>query len=220
MRGFKPGRFSFNVRGGRCEACQGDGHIRVEMHFLPDVFVTCDVCGGKRYNRETLDVEYKGLNISQVLDLSVRQAREFFTHYPHLKRRLEILEKVGLEYLSLGQPATTLSGGEAQRLKISRELGKRSLPGTLYILDEPTTGLHMHEVGKLIQVLRELVQKGATVVVIEHNLDVIRAADWVLDLGPGGGEFGGYVVSRGTPETVRDDPDSPTGEFLRAYMGQ
>ncbi|MCF8029394.1 MAG: excinuclease ABC subunit UvrA [Desulfohalobiaceae bacterium] len=217
MRGFTPGRFSFNVRGGRCEACQGDGHIRVEMHFLPDVFVTCDVCGGKRYNRETLDVEYKGLNISQVLDLSVRQAREFFTHHPSLKRRLEVLEKVGLEYLSLGQPATTLSGGEAQRLKISRELGKRSLPRTLYILDEPTTGLHMHEVGKLLQVLRELVQKGATVVVIEHNLDVIRAADCVLDLGPGGGEFGGRVVARGTPEQVRDDPDSPTGEFLRAY---
>jgi len=220
MRGFKPGRFSFNVRGGRCEACQGDGHIRVEMHFLPDVFVTCDVCGGKRYNRETLDVEYKGHNISQVLDLSVRQAREFFSNYPHLRRRLEVLEKVGLEYLGLGQPATTLSGGEAQRLKISRELGKRSLPRTLYILDEPTTGLHMHEVGKLIQVLRELVQKGASVVVIEHNLDVIRAADWILDLGPGGGEFGGHVVSRGTPEQVRDDPDSPTGEFLRAYAGQ
>ncbi len=214
-RGFSPGRFSFNVRGGRCEACQGDGSIRVEMHFLPDVFVTCDVCGGKRYNRETLDVEYKGLNISQVLDLSVRQAREFFTHHPSLRRRLEVLEKVGLEYLSLGQPATTLSGGEAQRLKISRELGKRSLPRTLYILDEPTTGLHMHEVGKLIHVLRELVQKGATVVVIEHNLDVVRAADWILDLGPGGGEFGGDVVSRGTPEQVRDDPDSPTGAFLR-----
>ena len=218
-RGFTPGRFSFNVRGGRCEACQGDGHIRVEMHFLPDVFVTCDVCGGKRYNRETLDVEYKGHNISQVLDLSVRQAREFFTHHPSLRRRLEVLEKVGLEYISLGQPATTLSGGEAQRLKISRELGKRSLPRTLYILDEPTTGLHMHEVGKLIQVLRELVEKGATVVVIEHNLDVIRAADWILDLGPGGGEFGGYVVSRGTPEEVGSDPDSPTGEFLRAYKG-
>ena len=216
-RGFSPGRFSFNVRGGRCEACQGDGHIRVEMHFLPDVFVTCDVCGGRRYNRETLDVEYKGKNIAQVLDLSVGQAREFFAHHPALQRRLQILEKVGLGYLSLGQPATTLSGGEAQRLKISRELGKKSLPRTLYVLDEPTTGLHMHEVGMLIQVLRELVYKGATVVVIEHNMDVIKAADYVLDLGPGGGEFGGKVISRGTPEQVRQDPDSPTGQFLRQF---
>ncbi len=213
-RGFKPGRFSFNVRGGRCEACQGDGQIRVEMHFLPDVFVTCEVCQGKRYNRETLDVTYKGLNISQVLDLSVRQAREFFANHPVLERKLEVLEQVGLEYIRLGQPATTLSGGEAQRLKISRELGKKRLPGALYILDEPTTGLHMHEVGKLIQVLKELVSKGASVIVIEHNLDVIRAADHVFDLGPGGGEFGGLIVAQGTPEEIVRDENSVTGRFL------
>ncbi len=213
-RGYKPGRFSFNVRGGRCEACQGDGSIRVEMHFLPDVFVTCDVCKGQRYNRETLEVRYKGLNISEVLGLTVRQSLQFFENYPVLVRRLAILEDVGLEYLRLGQPATTLSGGEAQRIKISRELGKRSLPGTLYILDEPTTGLHMHEVGKLIAVLHRLVDKGATVVVIEHNTDVVRAADWVLDLGPGGGEHGGRIVSRGTPEHIIADPDSVTGRFL------
>ncbi len=216
-RGYKPGRFSFNVRGGRCEACSGDGQIRVEMHFLPDVFVTCEVCKGKRYNRETLEIEYKGENISEVLDMTVRQAAEFFKNYPPLKRRLEILEKVGLEYLKLGQPATTLSGGEAQRIKISRELGKRNLPGTLYILDEPTTGLHMHEVGKLIQVLNQLVDKGATVIVIEHNLDVIFSADYILDLGPGGGEYGGELISQGTPEQIREDPNSVTGKFLRDY---
>ena len=214
-RGYKPGRFSFNVRGGRCEACQGDGQIRVEMHFLPDVFVTCEVCQGQRYNRETLDVTYKGLNIAQVLDLSVRQARSFFANYPVLERKLGVLEDVGLEYITLGQPATTLSGGEAQRLKISRELGKKSLPGALYVLDEPTTGLHMHEVGKLIHVLQALVDKGASVVVIEHNLDVIRAADFVFDLGPGGGEYGGRIVAQGTPEEIMHDPQSVTGEFLR-----
>ena len=214
-RGYKPGRFSFNVRGGRCEACQGDGQIRVEMHFLPDVYVTCDVCHGQRYNRETLDVTYKGLNIAQVLDLSVRQARSFFANYPVLERKLGILEDVGLEYITLGQPATTLSGGEAQRLKISRELGKRSLPGTLYVLDEPTTGLHMHEVGKLIYVLQALVEKQASVVVIEHNLDVIRAADYVFDLGPGGGEYGGQIVAQGTPEEIMHNPHSVTGDFLR-----
>ncbi len=214
-RGYQPGRFSFNVPGGRCEACQGDGQIRVEMHFLPDVFVTCEVCGGKRYNRETLDVEYKGLNIAQVLDLSVAEARRFFTNYPALERRLEVLEEVGLEYIRLGQPATTLSGGEAQRIKISRELGKRSLPGSLYILDEPTTGLHMHETGKLIQVLQKLVDKGASVVVIEHNLDVIWAADYVIDLGPGGGEAGGRIVAQGTPEEIRENSASATGRSLR-----
>ncbi|MCF8038580.1 MAG: excinuclease ABC subunit UvrA, partial [Desulfohalobiaceae bacterium] len=213
-RGYRPGRFSFNVRGGRCEACQGDGQIRVEMHFLPDVFVTCEVCQGKRYNRETLDVEYRGLNIAQVLELTVRQAAKFFRNYPVLERKLSVLEQVGLEYLSLGQAATTLSGGEAQRLKISKELGKKSLPRALYILDEPTTGLHMHEVGKLIQVLQQLVEKGATVVVIEHNADVIRAADHVLDLGPGGGEFGGRIVAQGTPEEIKANPDSVTGAFL------
>ncbi len=214
-RGYKPGRFSFNVRGGRCEACQGDGVIRVEMHFLPDVYVTCDVCKGKRYNAQTLEVQYKGLSIADVLALTVRQAKAFFENHPALKRRLAVLEEVGLEYLALGQPATTPSGGEAQRLKISRELGKRSLPRALYILDEPTTGLHMHEVGKLISVLRRLVDRGATVVVIEHNLDVVRAADFVLDLGPGGGESGGFIVSRGQPEEIANDPRSVTGRFLQ-----
>jgi excinuclease ABC subunit A len=214
QRGYTPGRFSFNVRGGRCEACQGDGQLRVEMHFLPDVYVTCDICKGQRYNRETLDVRYKGLNISEVLGLTVRQARAFFTNYPVLERRLAVLEEVGLEYLTLGQPATTLSGGEAQRIKISRELGKRSLPRTLYVLDEPTTGLHMHEVGKLIQVLHGLVDKGASVLVIEHNVDVIMAADHVIDLGPGGGENGGRIVAQGTPEDLMADANSVTGSFL------
>ncbi|MCA1986535.1 MAG: excinuclease ABC subunit UvrA [Desulfovibrio sp.] len=213
-RGYQPGRFSFNVRGGRCEKCQGDGSITVEMHFLPDVYVTCEVCKGRRYNRETLEVHYKGKNIADVLDMSVREARLFFQNYPALERRLAVLEDVGLEYMRLGQPATTLSGGEAQRIKISRELGKRSLPKTLYILDEPTTGLHMHEVGKLIKVLHSLVDKGASVVVIEHNIDVILAADWVLDLGPGGGESGGRIVSQGTPEQIIADPHSVTGAFL------
>ncbi len=214
-RGYKPGRFSFNVPGGRCEACQGDGQIKVEMHFLPDVYVTCEVCGGKRYNRETLDILYKGKNIAQVLEMSVSEAREFFKHYPSLNRKLKILEDVGLGYLSLGQPAPTLSGGEAQRLKISRELGKRSLPKTLYILDEPTTGLHMHEVGMLIKVLRKLVDKGATVVVIEHNLDVIKSADYIIDLGPGGGDYGGEIVACGTPEEIAQNPSSITGSFLK-----
>ena len=218
-RGYAPGRFSFNVNvksgGGRCEACSGDGQIRVEMHFLPDVFVQCDVCGGKRYGHETLEVRYKGLNIAEVLNLTVAQARGFFENYPALDRRLTMLREVGLEYLRLGQPATTLSGGEAQRIKISRELGKRSLPGTLYILDEPTTGLHMHEVGKLITVLHQLVERGASVVVIEHNTDMIRCADHVIDLGPGGGENGGLIVAQGTPEELAADPDSVTGVFLR-----
>ena len=213
-RGYAPGRFSFNVKGGRCEACQGDGQIKVEMHFLPDVYVTCETCKGKRYNAQTLEVEYRGKNIADVLDLTVRQAREFFANHPPLMRRLDVLAEVGLEYLRLGQPATTLSGGEAQRIKISRELGKRNLPGALYILDEPTTGLHMHEVGKLIRVLHALVDKGATVIVIEHNLDVIKAADHVIDLGPGGGEHGGKIVASGTPEEIVDNPNSVTGTFL------
>ncbi|MDR2669569.1 MAG: excinuclease ABC subunit UvrA [Desulfovibrio sp.] len=212
--GYNPGRFSFNVKGGRCEACGGDGQIRIEMHFLPDVFVQCDVCGGKRYNHETLEVRYKDLNIAEVLDLTVQQARAFFGNYPILERRLSLLEEVGLDYLRLGQPAPTLSGGEAQRVKISRELGKRSLPGTMYILDEPTTGLHMHEVGKLICVLHGLVERGATVVVIEHNADMIAGADYVIDLGPGGGENGGRVIACGTPEELLCDPNSVTGAFL------
>ncbi|MGE4290594.1 MAG: excinuclease ABC subunit UvrA [Desulfovibrio sp.] len=213
-RGYQPGRFSFNVKGGRCENCQGDGQIRVEMHFLPDVYVTCNVCKGKRYNAQTLEVEYRDKNIADVLDMTVRQAKAFFENHPVLLRKLTVLEEVGLEYLKLGQPATTLSGGEAQRIKISRELGKRSLPGALYILDEPTTGLHMHEVGKLIKVLRKLVDLGATVIVIEHNTDVIRAADHVIDLGPGGGESGGRIVSSGTPVVIKADPESVTVRFL------
>lgn len=214
-RGYKPGRFSFNVKGGRCEHCRGDGQIRVEMHFLPDVYVTCEVCKGKRYSSQTLEVQYKGKTIADVLDMTVRQAKVFFEHHPTLLRRLSVLEEVGLEYLRLGQPATTLSGGEAQRIKISRELGKRSLPGTLYILDEPTTGLHMHEVGKLIRVLHKLVDKNATVVVIEHNSDVVMASDWVFDLGPGGGENGGEIIAQGTPEDIIADSNSITGKFLK-----
>ncbi len=213
-KGYNAGRFSFNVKGGRCETCGGDGQIRVEMHFLPDIFVTCDTCKGRRYNRETLEVRYKGLNIADVLELPVNEAREFFTNYPVLERRFEILEDVGLDYLRLGQAATTLSGGEAQRIKISRELGKRSLPGTIYILDEPTTGLHMHEVGKLILVLHKLVEKGASVILIEHNTDVIMASDYVIDLGPGGGEHGGQIVAEGTPEQIIKNKKSVTGSFL------
>jgi excinuclease ABC subunit A len=214
-RGYSVGRFSFNVKGGRCETCGGDGQIRVEMHFLPDVFVRCDTCKGMRYNHETLEVRYRGLNIAEVLDLTVREARAFFGNYPVLERRLAVLEEVGLDYLRLGQPATTLSGGEAQRIKISRELGKRSLPGALYILDEPTTGLHMHEVGKLIAVLRRLVELGAAVVVIEHNADMILCADHVIDLGPGGGENGGLIIASGTPEQLLANDNSATGVFLR-----
>ena len=213
-RGYTASRFSFNVSGGRCETCKGDGQIRVEMHFLPDIFVNCDVCKGRRFNRETLEVHYKDLNIAEVLDLSVSEARRFFANYQGLERRLAVLEDVGLGYVRLGQPATTLSGGEAQRIKISRELGKRSLPDTLYILDEPTTGLHMHEVGKLVTVLHQLVSKGATVVVIEHNTDVILASDYVIDLGPGGGENGGRILAAGTPEAIMADPASVTGKFL------
>ena len=214
VRGYKPGRFSFNVKGGRCEACQGDGQIRVEMHFLPDVYVTCDVCKGQRYSSQTLEVRYKGKSIAEVLDMTVAEAREFFSTHTALSRKLEVLEQVGLSYLRLGQPATTLSGGEAQRIKISRELGKRNLPGALYILDEPTTGLHMHEVGKLIRVLHRLVDKGASVVVIEHNADVVLASDYVFDLGPGGGENGGLIVAQGTPEDIMQNPESVTGRFL------
>lgn len=213
-KGYQAGRFSFNVRGGRCEVCKGDGQIKVEMHFLPDIYVKCDICKGQRYNHETLEVRYKGLNIAEVLDLTVTQARKLFENYPALERRLAVLEEVGLGYIRLGQPAPTLSGGEAQRIKISRELGKRSLPGTIYVLDEPTTGLHMREVGNLIKVLHALVDKGATVVVIEHNTDMILASDHILDLGPGGGENGGLVIASGTPEEIIADRNSITGRFL------
>ncbi len=214
MRGWTPGRFSFNVAGGRCDKCEGDGQIRIEMHFLPDVFVTCEACGGLRYNRSTLEVKYRGLSIADVLQLTVQEALDVFAAYPSLVRRLRVLCDVGLDYIQLGQPATTLSGGEAQRMKISRELGKRDLPGTLYVLDEPTTGLHMHEVGMLVQVLHRLVDHGATVVLIEHNLDVVAAADHVIDLGPGGGDAGGRIVASGTPDEVMSHPDSATGRWL------
>ncbi|HEY4573595.1 MAG TPA: excinuclease ABC subunit UvrA, partial [Thermoanaerobaculia bacterium] len=202
MRGYGPGRFSFNVPGGRCEACKGDGQIKIEMHFLPDIYVTCEVCGGKRYDRETLAVRYKGLNIAEILDLPVEQAYEFFRNIPSVERILETLNEVGLGYIRLGQPATTLSGGEAQRVKLARELCKRSTGRTLYLLDEPTTGLHFDDVGKLLKLLHRLVELGNTVVVIEHNLDVIKVADWLIDLGPEGGNRGGEIIAAGTPEDV------------------
>ncbi len=217
-RGYRPGRFSFNVKGGRCEACQGAGQIRIEMHFLPDVFVTCDVCRGRRYNRETLEVHYKGLDVAEVLDLTVNQAREIFASVPKIIRVLDTLIAVGLDYLHLGQPATTLSGGEAQRIKLSRELAKRATGSTLYLLDEPTTGLHFDDVRRLLLVLHALVDRGNTVVVIEHNLDVIKTADWIIDLGPEGGDAGGRVVVEGTPEDVAACEASYTGQYLRALL--
>ena len=217
-RGYKPGRFSFNVRGGRCEACQGAGQLRIEMHFLPDVFVTCDQCGGHRYNRESLEVHYKGLSISEVLDLTVHQAREVFAAHPKIVQILDTLVAVGLGYLHLGQPATTLSGGEAQRIKLSRELAKRATGKTLYLLDEPTTGLHFDDVNKLLAVLHALVDRGNTIVVIEHNLDVIKTADWVVDLGPEGGERGGEVIVSGTPDDVARCKASYTGQFLKKIL--
>ncbi len=217
-RGYKAGRFSFNVRGGRCEACQGAGQTRIEMHFLPDVFVTCDVCRGKRYNRETLEVRYKGLNIAEVLSLTVDEARDLFAAVPRITKILDTLRAVGLGYLQLGQPATTLSGGEAQRIKLSRELARRATGKTLYLLDEPTTGLHFHDVGKLLEVLHALVDRGNTVVVIEHNLDVIKTADWIVDLGPEGGDGGGRVVAEGPPEAVAAEPASHTGRYLAPLL--
>lgn len=217
-RGYKPGRFSFNVRGGRCEACAGEGQIKIEMHFLPDVYVTCDVCKGRRYSRETLEVHYKGLSIAEVLDLTVEQARELFAAHPHITRILDTLMAVGLGYIKLGQPATTLSGGEAQRIKLSRELARRATGQTLYILDEPTTGLHFDDVKKLLSVLHTLVDRGNTVVVIEHNLDVIKTADWIIDLGPEGGDEGGFLVAQGTPEQVAQNGQSWTGRYLAPLL--
>ncbi len=214
-RGYTPGRFSFNVKGGRCEACRGDGVIKVEMHFLPDVYVQCDVCKSKRYNRETLEIRYKGKSIDQVLDLTIEDALSFFDAIPALKRKLQTLMDVGLSYIKLGQNATTLSGGEAQRVKLSRELSKRDTGNTLYILDEPTTGLHFHDVKHLLAVLHRLRDHGNTVVVIEHNLDVIKTADWVIDLGPEGGDGGGEIIACGTPEEVADNPVSYTGLYLK-----
>ena len=217
-RGYKPGRFSFNVKGGRCEACQGDGVLKVEMHFLPDIYVPCDICKGKRYNRETLEVRYKGNNIHEVLEMTVEEAHAFFDAVPMLKRKLDTLMDVGLAYVRLGQSATTLSGGEAQRVKLSRELSKRSTGKTLYILDEPTTGLHFHDVQQLLDVLHRLRDQGNTVVVIEHNLDVVKTADWILDLGPEGGAGGGEVVAVGTPEQVAENEASHTGRFLKKVL--
>lgn len=217
-RGYKPGRFSFNVQGGRCEACQGDGLLRVEMHFLPDVYVTCDICKGKRYNRETLDVHYKGKNIHQVLELTVEEGRQFFDAVPAIARKLQTLIDVGLSYIHLGQSATTLSGGEAQRIKLAKELSRRDTGNTLYILDEPTTGLHFHDIKQLLQVLHRLRDHGNTIVVIEHNLDVIKTADWIIDLGPEGGDQGGTIVVTGTPEEVIKCKKSYTGQFLKPVL--
>ncbi|MDD5474900.1 MAG: excinuclease ABC subunit UvrA [Syntrophales bacterium] len=218
IRGYKPGRFSFNVKGGRCEACQGDGLTRIEMHFLPDVHVTCDVCGGRRFNRETLDIIYRGKNIADVLDMTVDQALFFFESIPGIRLKLELLADVGLGYIRLGQPATTLSGGEAQRIKLSRELAKRNTANTLYVLDEPTIGLHIADIEKLLRVLMKLVDRGNTVVVIEHNLDVVKCADHIIDMGPEGGQEGGTIVASGTPEEIRGCGESLTGRFLQSVL--
>jgi excinuclease ABC subunit A len=218
MRGYGPGRFSFNVKGGRCEACQGDGLVKIEMHFLPDVYVPCEVCKGRRYNRETLEVRYKGRSIADVLDLTVADALDFFENHRRIADRLELLNDVGLGYIHLGQPATTLSGGEAQRVKLAAELAKRDTGRTLYILDEPTTGLHFEDVRLLLEVLHRLVDKGNSVVVIEHNLDVIKTADWIIDLGPEGGDAGGRVVAAGTPEEVARSTESFTGQYLKRVL--
>jgi excinuclease ABC subunit A len=217
-RGYGPGRFSFNVKGGRCEACQGDGVIKIEMHFLPDVYVTCDVCKGHRYNRETLEVQFKGKSISDVLDMTVDEGAEFFSAVPVIRDKLVTLQRVGLGYVKIGQQATTLSGGEAQRVKLAKELSKRATGRTLYVLDEPTTGLHFHDVAKLLDVLQQLVDTGNTVIVIEHNLEVIKTADWIIDLGPEGGDGGGEIVAVGTPEQVAESPRSHTGHFLKEVM--
>jgi excinuclease ABC subunit A len=217
-RGYGPGRFSFNVAGGRCEACQGDGVVKVEMHFLPDVYVPCDVCAGQRYNRETLEVLYKGKNIAQILDLTVEAAYAFLQSVPTIARKLQTLLDVGLSYIRLGQSATTLSGGEAQRVKLALELSKRDTGRTLYILDEPTTGLHFADIALLLKVLHQLRDAGNTIVVIEHNLDVIKTADWLIDMGPEGGAGGGTVVCVGTPEAIAAHPDSHTGRYLAKLL--
>ncbi len=219
-RGYGPGRFSFNVKGGRCESCQGDGTIKVEMHFLPDVYVPCDVCHSMRYNRETLEIQYKGKNVHQILLMTVEQAREFFAPVPIIARKLQTLLDVGLGYITLGQSATTLSGGEAQRVKLSLELSKRDTGRTLYILDEPTTGLHFHDIALLLKVIHQLRDQGNTVVVIEHNLDVIKTADWVIDLGPEGGEGGGRIIAQGSPRDIAANPDSATGEYLKQVLNK
>jgi len=218
MRGYSKGRFSFNVPGGRCETCQGDGIIKIEMHFLSDVYVPCDVCKGRRYNRETLEVKYKGKNIADVLDMTVEEALEFFTNIPKIKNKLQTLYDVGLGYIKLGQSSTTLSGGEAQRVKLATELARKSTGKTMYILDEPTTGLHMADVHKLITILERLVDTGNSMIIIEHNLDIIKVADYIIDLGPEGGNNGGEVVVTGTPEQVVKNEQSYTGKFLKKYL--
>ena len=218
MKGYKTGRFSFNVKGGRCEACSGDGIIKIEMHFLPDVYVPCDVCKGKRYNRETLEIQYKGKTITDVLDLTVEDALAFFAAVPTVSRKLSTLMDVGLGYIRLGQAATTLSGGEAQRVKLSLELSRRDTGRTLYILDEPTTGLHFHDIAMLLKVLHRLADQGNTIVVIEHNLDVIKTADWIIDIGPEGGARGGEIIAAGSPEQIAVTQLSVTGIYLRPLL--
>lgn len=218
-RGYAAGRFSFNVAGGRCEACKGDGVTKIEMHFLPDVYVECDVCKGKRFNRETLEVKYKDKSIADVLDMTVDEAHKFFDAIPSIRNRLELLQKVGLGYIHLGQQATTLSGGEAQRIKLSKELSKRATGKTLYILDEPTTGLHFEDINKLLKVLQALVEQGNSVVVIEHNLDVIKTADYIVDIGPEGGDGGGRIIAQGTPEQVAQVQGSYTAKYLKQKLG-
>ena len=217
-KGYGPGRFSFNIKGGRCEACEGDGIIKIEMHFLPDVFVPCEVCKGHRYNRETLEVRYKGKNIFEVLDMTVSEGVEFFANIPKIYNKLKTLEEVGLGYIKIGQSSTTLSGGEAQRIKLATELSKRSTGKTIYILDEPTTGLHTADVRKLIEILQKLAEGGNTVLVIEHNLDVIKTADYIVDMGPEGGSGGGTVIAMGTPEQVAENPASYTGMYLKKIL--
>ena len=217
-KGYSKGRFSFNVKGGRCEACGGDGIIKIEMHFLPDVYVPCEVCGGKRYNRETLDVKYKGKSIFDVLDMTVEEALPFFENVPYIRRKIETLYDVGLSYVKLGQPSTTLSGGEAQRIKLATELSRRSTGKTIYILDEPTTGLHFEDVHKLVEILHRLADGGNTVVVIEHNLDVIKTADYIIDMGPEGGDRGGTVVTQGTPEEIVKVKKSYTGYYVKKML--
>ena len=218
MRGYQKGRFSFNVPGGRCEACQGDGVLKIEMHFLPDIYVPCEVCKGKRYNQETLEVRYKGKTIADVLDMTVEEGLEFFENVPKIKQKIQTLNDVGLGYIKLGQPSTTLSGGEAQRVKLATELSKKATGKTLYILDEPTTGLHIADVHRLVDILQRLVDTGNSAIIIEHNLDLIKTADYIIDLGPEGGENGGTIVQVGTPEQIVKNERSYTGQFLKKYL--